>query len=88
MAKYSNTQAAIDGVMSQQELDIELAVAELSSVIELVVPSTTAHYAVEDLRIAIRRYYNAPRIPTRDWATGNVDVSMRNGAGELAVPNV
>jgi hypothetical protein len=53
------------GEATPQQLDIDSAVFELDRALAHV-PSTTAHYAVEDLRLAIRRYRSAPPIKTAD----------------------
>lgn len=48
-----------------QQVAIDDAVFELEKALAAV-PRTTAHYAVEGLRVAIQRYRHAPPIKTSD----------------------
>jgi hypothetical protein len=79
----TNRDAAINGTMTDQQMEIEAAVDELRILLSEYVPTTTSHYAVEDLRLAIKRYYNSPVIRTKDVPDPRVDVSMRDGSGTL-----
>jgi len=62
----TNQDHITSGKATDQQLDIELAIHDLNFVLEQYVPSTTMHYAVEELRTAIRRYYTSPVIRTKD----------------------
>lgn len=61
----NNRQLIEQGTATDQQLDLEVAVAALSVELDNV-PSNVIHYAVEDLRRAVAQYYRSPVITTKD----------------------
>lgn len=62
----TNRDHILSGEATDQQMELETAIADLSHLLTTTIPSNVAHYAVAELKSAIRRYYDAPIIRTKD----------------------